>query len=137
MDTIHDTSEASTASARVRHFFDAIRTKAPGLYYFGLVNLIGAVLLMLARPIFDVEVMGMHALTKPTKFFLSTVLVTWAMAYFVPLLKKPKVLSRYTWGLILTLGFENLYIIAQAFRGVRSHFNSSDWFGPILFPVMG
>jgi len=119
------------------HFFEAIRTKAPWLYYYGLIHLIGAVLLILFRPVFDFEVMGMHALTKPTKFFLSSVLVAWAMAYFIPFLRKPKVLRRYTWTLILVFTFENLYIVVQAFRGVRSHFNMSDWFGPVLFPLMG
>jgi len=81
--------------------------------------------------------MGMHALTKPTKFFISSILVAWAMAYFIPLLKKPKVLKRYTWTLVIVFGLENLYIVGQAFRGVRSHFNTIDWYGPMLFSLMG
>jgi len=69
MEGSFSTLRTMNTGGSVRHFFHTIREKAPVFYYFGLVHLVLVALLILARPLFDVEVMGMHALTKPTTTF--------------------------------------------------------------------
>lgn len=81
--------------------------------------------------------MGMPAYAKPLKFMLSTWLLAWAMAYYLPLLRAPRVSRVYGWLTVVILGLENMYIVAQALRGARSHFNTCDAFGPVVFTAMG
>jgi len=104
---------------------------------FALANLAVAILLVALVPFVSIEVMGAHALSKPIKFLLSTALFSGAMAIYLPMLRRPRLSRVYTWITVLILGIEVIYIIVQAFRGVRSHFNTVDAFGPAVFTAMG
>ena len=122
---------------RVSGTLSRLRAGRPLLFDFGTGHLIVAMLLAAAVPSTDAEVMGVHAYYKPIKFLLSTWLLAWAMAAYLPLLRTPRLARGYGWVTVVILGLENVYIVGQALRGARSHFNTADWFGPVVFPLMG
>ena len=73
--------------------------------------------------------MGTNVWYKPFKFFLSTTIFVWSMAWYMAYLGASEAIIWYSWGVIVLLGFENLYITVQAGRGQLSHFNiSTPWY---------
>ncbi|MEM1214072.1 MAG: hypothetical protein AAGJ82_00205 [Bacteroidota bacterium] len=107
------------------------------LFYFGLMHVGLAVLLISWSFTSKVELTGVNAWYKPIKFALSTVLLVWAVAWYEGyLVDGDSRLSTINWIIVLTLGFEVAYITWQAARGELSHFNSSTPFYAAMFSLM-
>lgn len=84
-----------------------------------------------------IEVMGVNAWLKPFKFFFSTVLFVWTLAWAMQFLDNQIQVKVYSWVAVIGLGFELLVISGQASLGKQSHFNVSTPFDAALFSAMG
>lgn len=76
-----------------------LRKRNSLLFYFGLLNLLGAVYCMVRyqqQPI--VIVTGVNAWLKPIKFFLSISILSWTMGWLGNYLKAQKQMKIYSWG---------------------------------------
>ncbi|MGB3468020.1 MAG: hypothetical protein WBA74_22230 [Cyclobacteriaceae bacterium] len=118
-------------------FLLTLQNKNKLLYYFGWCNLAGALLCIVMWLFTDTVVLGINSWIKPLKFFLSTIIFSWSMGWYLPDLRMPKVSLVYSWIVIIVLSFENIYIVIQAAKGELSHFNGTDHFHGLMFTLMG
>jgi hypothetical protein len=117
-------------------FLKELRKRNPVLYYFGWLNLMGAVLCLVLTQFTDIQVLGISAWIKPAKFFLSTLIFVWTMGWLLDYLQEPAKVRKYNWMVVAVFSFENLYILFQAARGELSHFNTTG-IGQVMFMLMG
>jgi hypothetical protein len=108
----------------MKMFLETLKSRNETLFYFGLANLVLAFIFLILSQTTTTQVLGINAWIKPFKFAFSTVLYTFAMAWYCFYLKDFNV-KMFSWAVILLLTFENSYIIFQAARGQLSHFNIS------------
>ncbi|WP_080240456.1 hypothetical protein [Spirosoma rigui] len=110
-------------------FMHTLDQRNEPLYLFGLVCLAGGFLCLVLTRFTRATLMGANVWYKPFKFFLSTAIFVWSMAWYMAYLNDVAAVTWYSWGVIGLLGFENLYITVQAARGQLSHFNiSTPWY---------
>ena len=114
-----------------------LKLRNEALFYFGLFCLIGSILCIILMFTSQTKVLGINAWIKPFKFFLSSVIFVWSMAWFMYYLNLPQKVNYFSWMTILVLGFETIYITWQAYRGQLSHFNISTPFTGAMFALMG
>jgi hypothetical protein len=107
------------------------------LYYFGWLNLAGAVVCIVLTQTTSVEVLGINAFIKPMKFFISIAALAFTMGWYMVYLKNQKAVSAYSWVMILTMIFEICVVVWQAANGRLSHFNISTPLYSMLFSLMG
>ena len=117
-------------------FLEILKSKNEPLYYFGLICLIAAAVCFLLAKTTPTQVMGTNAWYKPFKFLLSTTLLVWAMGWYMQYLDNANAVLYYSWGMIVLLGFEDIYIALQASRGMLSHFNLSTPFYASMYSLM-
>jgi hypothetical protein len=118
------------------HFFNELKNRNELLYYFGLISFVFALICLVLIRIHSTHVGGISAWYKPFKFFLSTAIFVWSMGWFVHYLDKPTTTFWYSLLLIAFFTFENVYISAQAARGLTSHFNTSTPFYSMMWSMM-
>jgi hypothetical protein len=82
-------------------------------------------------------VLGINAWIKPFKFFLSSAIFVWTMAWLMYYLTEQNKVTVYSWMVVVVLVFETSYIALQAGRGQLSHFNVSTSFHSFMFSLMG
>ena len=104
---------------------------------FGASCLALGALLAVLIPFHGGEVNAYDALYKPIKFCLSTAAAAWGFGWLLHELRRPKLVRAYSWLSVAILGAELAYITAMGLRGVDSHFNTADWWGPYAFTAMG
>lgn len=111
----------------MKTFLDLLKQRNEPLYYFGLACLVAALVCLLLTRLTQTQVMGTNAWYKPFKFFLSTAIFVWSMAWYAHDLgsSNSRAVVWYSWGLIALFTFEDLYVVVQAGRGQLSHFNVS------------
>lgn len=117
-------------------FIDTLRTRNEPLFYFGLICLLGAFGCLLLTRITHTELWGTSAWYKPFKFFLSTAVFLWSMAWYMQNLGSTKAVLWYSWGMIVIFTFEDVYIALQAGRAQLSHFNVSSSFYAGMYGLM-
>lgn len=105
-------------------FFEEIKVRNEALFYFGLVNLIAACVMLLLAQFSQLKVYHVNAWYKPIKFALSIGIYSWSMAWYCHYLTSFNI-RYFNIAIIVLLGFELLYIIVQAARGQLSHYNIS------------
>ncbi|NTD96341.1 hypothetical protein G6M26_27225 [Agrobacterium tumefaciens] len=105
------------------------------LFNFGLLNLIAALVLLLLMQFYFNQ--GTTNFLKPLKFALSIAIFSWTMGWYAFELKDQPSVYIYSWVVVITLGFEILYISFQAARGQMSHFNTSSPFYFAMTIMMG
>lgn len=118
------------------YFIETLKLRSEPLFYYGLLCLIAAVICFLAAQFTQIQVAGANAWYKPFKFFLSSSIFVWSMAWYIGYLPKGNDLIAYAWGMIILLSFENIYILLQASKGQLSHFNVSNSFHAGMFSAM-
>jgi hypothetical protein len=106
-------------------FITTLKFRNEPLFYFGLVCLVSAVIFLCATKFSPVKVRSVNAWYKPCKFALSIGIFSWTMAWFTWYLQLPGEIIWYNWVIVITLGFELVYITLQAARGQLSHYNVS------------
>jgi len=73
---------------------------------------------------------------KPFKFSISLALYAFAMAWMLGQLRD-RIPRRAGWIMVVTATIEMVFIVGQAARGVRSHFNDDTPLDTVMFAVMG
>ena len=106
-------------------FLVLLKSRNACLFYFGLVCLFGAVMMLLASKFNHMQINGVNAWYKPVKFALSIGIFSLTMAWYTGYLDCHKYIGLYNWSLVICLGFELTYITFQASRGELSHYNLS------------
>lgn len=117
------------------YFIETLRSRNETLFNFGLICLVLTMLFYVLSKTTSTEVFGINAYIKPFKFALSTFLYSWTMAWFIGYLPtfNPTV---FNWIIIITLGFEIVYIALQASKGELSHYNVSSPTKSFLYTMM-
>lgn len=104
-------------------FLAVLKSRNEPLFYFGLICLVFAVVLVVAGKLIPIQVNGVNAWYKPVKFALSIGVFCWTMGWCTGYLELPDKIRSYSWAMIILLGFELFYITLQAARGQLSHYN--------------
>lgn len=118
-------------------FFVELKHRNRALYFFGWLNLLGALVCLLMTQLSDAAVLGISAWIKPMKFFLSTTVFVWSVGWLLYYLNEPRKLALYNKIVMAVFIFENGYIAYRASRGELSHFNYSSSFTQLMFQIMG
>jgi hypothetical protein len=107
------------------------------LFWLGFVHFFIFIALLVYYPFNEVIVLGINSMIKPIKFALSIWIYSWTMAIILSYLNNSRKVKIYSWVAVITMCFEQLAITSQAFRGELSHFNTSDFYGNLIFQLMG
>lgn len=118
-------------------FLTELRNRNRTLYYFGLVNLVGALLCLIIMRVDQTQVMNINAWIKPMKFFLSITIYSWTMGWLLYYLNDDRKVRRFNYMVLIVLIFEQAYVVIQAARGQKSHFNFSSPTTILLYSLMG
>ena len=103
----------------------------------GLIILIGF-LILCVLPIFDSrELFGVSVWNKPAKFFISTTVLLWTIAWIMEDLQQRKSVRKISLGVLAMLCIELILILGQSIRGQGSHFNISTPLNSSIFGIMG
>ncbi|MFD4432485.1 hypothetical protein [Nocardia sp. NPDC058497] len=117
------------------------RRRAPlhrPLLYFAAANAVLAVVAVIGMLVDDRVVAGSTAWFKPAKFAISFVLYCIALAWLMSLRPKASRLMGWMATVIVVAGvIEQLIIVGQVVRGMRSHFNMTTVFDGVLWVIMG
>ncbi|MCY7342940.1 MAG: hypothetical protein LH603_14145 [Pseudonocardia sp.] len=108
----------------------------PGLYWFAVAMAGLATVLVVASIVDQRTVLGAPLWFKPLKFAISFVAYAGALAWMLGQLRE-RAVRRTGWLLVAASAIEMVLIVAQAARGVRSHFNDDDAAGITLYSIMG
>jgi hypothetical protein len=117
------------------NFIQELKIRNESLYYFGLVCMLLSFAFLLASKFSHTQIYGVNAWLKPLKFALSTWAYAWAMAWYIGHLEKFNA-TIFNYVVIITLGFEIVYIAYKAFLGTTSHYNMSTPLNAALFSLM-
>ncbi|MFE1594693.1 hypothetical protein [Nocardia sp. NPDC058705] len=117
------------------------RPKAPlhrPLMYFAAVNAVLVVVGVIGMLVDDRVIAGSTAWFKPTKFAISFVLYSVALAWLMSLRPNPSRLASRMATVIVIVGvIEQVIIFGQVIRGTRSHYNTTTTFDGVLWVIMG
>ncbi|MCX6597931.1 MAG: hypothetical protein NTV70_16360 [Acidobacteria bacterium] len=83
------------------------------------------------------QVMGVNAWIKPLKFCVSVLIYLVTVAWLLKDLKLGWPGAVIGWGIAAAMVVENGLIVLQAYRGVTSHFNTSNAIDGAIFGIMG
>lgn len=132
---------SSTVHTATANFFTAffiqLKSRNILLYYFGWLNILGALICVGLIYKTETEVLGINAFIKPMKFFISLAALAFTMGWHMIYLKKQRAVSLYNWVFIIVFVFEMGVVLWQAANGRLSHFNISTRFYGMLFQWMG
>ncbi|MGD1845794.1 MAG: hypothetical protein ACFB10_10420 [Salibacteraceae bacterium] len=118
-------------------FIEILRERNSVLFWFSLLNLLTSLVLLVLAGLKPFEFGGTNAWFKPLKFALSTTILCGSLAWYSGYLQAGKGLAIATWVIVITLGFEVVYITLQAAKGQASHFNLTTPFNAFMFSLMG
>ncbi len=119
----------------MKYFLETLKYRNEPLFYFGLICFALSIIFLILTRLTTIQVYNVNAWYKPFKFATSTMLYAWAMAWFIGYL--PDFDARtFNFIIIITLGFEIIYIAWQASRGQLSHFNVSTSFYSFMYSMM-
>jgi len=117
-------------------FIETLKERNALLFWFGLVNLIFAGILVFFFFLKPIEFAGTNAWYKPIKFALSTAILALSVGWYSGYLTNSRDINIVNWIIIITLAFEVLYITWQASKGQASHYNQSSSFYSFMFSMM-
>jgi len=117
-------------------FIKELKTRNENLFYFGLLCLGLSLFFLILTQITTNQIYNVSIWYKPFKFSFSTFTFSWAMGWYCHYLVGFK-LKRYSWAVIILLGFEIMYISIQAGKGELSHYNISTPVYSMLYSLMG
>lgn len=118
-------------------FFETLKLRNSTLFVFGCLLLLAAAVSFILIFVNQKQVLGINAWIKPFKFFLSSAIFVWTMAWLMQYIKLQGSITVYSWMVVAVLAFETSYIAIQAARGQLSHFNASTAFHSMMFSLMG
>jgi hypothetical protein len=115
---------------------NTLKTRNELLFFTGAVYAVMAFVCFVLIYLTNIQVLGISAFIKPMKFYISSVIYTFTMAWILHYLNDSKLVAAFSWTLVVTLTFENMYISYKAFIGQQSHFNISTSFNSAMFSLM-
>ncbi len=121
----------------IKYFFSELLTRNLILGYFGYACLAGTVITAILWMTTTTEVNNINAWIKPFKFFLSTTILMWTLAWYLGYLPASKAVQAFVWVTVAVFVFELVYISIKAAQGELSHFNISSPFNGLMFSLMG
>lgn len=107
------------------------------LYWFGWICLVGSLFTAVLVVYSENQINGINAYIKPFKFYLSSLIFVWSMAWFLGYLTDSTLTTSYTWTVVLVLSFELFWITFKAANGELSHFNISTPLNSVMYSLMG
>ncbi|MEL6558970.1 MAG: hypothetical protein AAFQ94_12350 [Bacteroidota bacterium] len=117
-------------------FIEVLKERSLLLFWFSTINLLAAIIFLILSYLIPVEFGGTNAWYKPLKFALSTAILCYSLTWYLGYLPKDSVNLFVSWVIVITLGFEVVYIAWQAAKGQASHFNLSTPFYSFMFSLM-
>lgn len=121
----------------MKSFFTELKKRNATLYYYGWLMFIGFSVCFIASYFDHSIILGINAMIKPMKFYLSIGIVAWTLGWLCYYLTAQKKVRIYSRAVVITMLVEMIIISSQAVRGQRSHFNHSSPFNSIPFGIMG
>src|SRR4030095_9594126 len=119
------------------NFFSELKRRNALLFWFGLFNLVVAIVCLVLMPFEETKILGVNRWLKPFKFYSSVGIMVLTMGWLLYYLNNPKKIKTYSWLIVITMFFENGLIITQAIRNTTSHFNITSSINGIIFNLMG
>ncbi|MFF2088082.1 hypothetical protein ACFVVM_30235 [Nocardia sp. NPDC058176] len=117
------------------------RRRAPlhrPLLYFAAANAVLAVVAVVGMLVDDRVIAGSAAWFKPLKFAVSFVLYSLALAWLIALRPKAsRLVGRMATVIVIAGTIEQVIIVGQVMRGLRSHFNTATSLDTTLWITMG
>ncbi len=107
------------------------------LFNFGMICLVGTLICIVLIYSTNTEVNGINAWLKPFKFWLSSLIFSWSMGWYMYHLPDQQIVNVFSWSVVAVLSFELIYICYKASIGEISHFNVSNTFNSIMWGLMG
>jgi hypothetical protein len=117
-------------------FLHLCYSRNEALFIFAAVNFSLALFFFVASLVYPIQLLGANAWYKPIKFALSIGIYSITLAWFTGYLEKGIEISIINGIIILTLGFEIIYIGIQAGRGEMSHFKIDTPFYSSMYALM-
>jgi len=75
---------------------------------------------------------GESAWAKPARYYLSSGISTWTLGWIIYHINSKTLIKVLSWLIAVSLLFETTVIFIQSYRGVPSHFNTSDPFNSMM-----
>lgn len=117
-------------------FITSLIAKQPLMAWFGLIHGFLVMAFVVLAIVYPMPLQGVNGWFKPIKFALSIGTLSLTLAWLTGFLGKPAEFNVAAWILVISLGFEMIYIGWQAFRGQASHFNVSTPFYSFMYSLM-
>ncbi|MDX2048038.1 MAG: hypothetical protein SFU87_14705 [Chitinophagaceae bacterium] len=118
-------------------FLGELKSRNSLLYWFGLINLVCAVVCIALMMADTKEILGINRWMKPLKFFLSVAVMAWTMGWLMYYLDARRSVKVCSWLIVISMFIEVFIITIQSSRGTTSHFNITSPLNGILFSIMG
>ncbi|MEM9991531.1 MAG: hypothetical protein AAF738_07180 [Bacteroidota bacterium] len=121
----------------MKTFLAVLKTRNITFYWMGWFCIGATVVCATLATLTETQIMGINAWIKPMKFYLSTTILVWTLAWLLHYLKSSKTVQWYTRMVMFVFVFELFYITYKAASGGLSHFDISTPFSGIMFALMG
>lgn len=118
-------------------FFSDLQRREPllsGAAWASLVCGLGCLALV---PFDDRTLLGLDPWIKPAKFFFSTSIYLWTLAWMLPLLECTRRVAFIRYSIFVSMVVEIVLIAVQSARGQTSHFNNTTPLNAVIFATMG
>jgi hypothetical protein len=129
------------AARRATSPWASLWQREPRLVAFALLMLLLLLPAAIGLGLDDRTLRDVNVWVKPMKFMASVAVLALTTAWFAPMLpdavRRSRGFSWLVWTLILTGGFEVMYITLQAGLGQASHYNVGDAFHATMYTLMG
>jgi hypothetical protein len=119
------------------NFFTELKRRNALLFWFGVFNLVMAVICLAFMPAEETKILGVNRWLKPFKFYSSVGIMILTIGWLMYYLNEQKKVRRYSKIIAVAMFFENGLIMMQAIRNTTSHFNTTSAFNGIVFQIMG
>src|SRR5687767_1257589 len=119
------------------YFINELKKRNPGMFWYGLLNFIAAVICVVLWQTTSISVNNINAFIKPLKFFISIGIFCWTIGWIMYYLQMPSKVIAFNIMAIIVFTFESFVITWQASNGRLSHFNTTNSFYGLLFTLMG
>lgn len=107
------------------------------LFWFGWFNIIVGLICIMLMPLEELRILGVNRWLKPMKFYFSVGIMVWTMGWIMFYLTNTGIVKKFSWLILVSMLFENGFILLQAIRKTTSHFNVAIVFDEVIFQLMG
>lgn len=113
-----------------------IKKRNAVLFWFGLLNIIITLYCISVALFTHKSVFGTNAFFKPLKYSFSSAIFLWSMSWILYYLSAINVRKISSWMIGLSVLFENIVMLIQAYRVVPSHYNHATTFDSLMYVLI-